>query len=365
MDHAWTEMGGSVARVGEAKPGAAKKDGAKADRTKTDAGHKAVAKADVVGVDVLTLDNAKTERALSVFAKADAAKPSMAGIGMPKQPETPTGEWAPLQLRFKNLVADSSVKYKHSHLTDVGGKDVHFSNIDFSYAVMTRAYFHQAKFEDCKFVGTRFTDCNFRSAVFHNCDFRYADFTGTRVETKEIIKSLPDEPNLRRELLQILRKNAISMGDVRSARTFVIAEIKAKKEHLRLAWRAEGKYYGKYDTLGGRIKIGLKRICLSLDWYLWGHGERLWMMGFSVTLLVALAALLSVSTTTLLPSDPAVSDVFRHFFEALKYYISLFLDVATDARVQQIVWLDWLIVIARYVAFGVLVSGIFRWLSHR
>lgn len=357
MDSARTVKGGIVARVDEAKSSTAKKRGAK-----TDAVHAAVAKANVAETDGAKADSAEIEKASSGISKKAAAKASMAEV-----PEHPLQEKArePLQLRFKNIVVDSSVNYKHSHLTDVGGKNDHVSNIDFSYSVMTRAYFHKAKFEDCKFVGTRFTDCNFRSATFINCDFRYADFTGTRIGTKEILKSLPDEPNLRRELLQILRKNAISMGDVRSARSFVIAEIKAKKEHLRLAWRAEGKYYGKYNTLVGRAKIGLERICLSLDWYLWGHGERLWMMGFSVTLLLALAATISVSTTTLLPSDPAVSDVFRHFFQALTHYISLFLDVPTDARVQQIVWLDWLVVVARYVAFGVLVSGIFRWLSHR
>lgn len=274
-------------------------------------------------------------------------------------------EFMPTQLRFQNLTGDPTVNFQHAHLTDVGGKEIVFTAVDFSYSVITRAYFHKAKFENCKFTGARFTDCNFRGATFSNCDFRYADFNGTRVGTKEILRSLPDEPNLRRELLQILRKNALSMGDVHSARAFVLAEIDAKREHLRLAWRAEGRYYGKYASLRERANVLFQRIALALDSFLWGHGERLWKMAISVSALLVFSAILSLIFTTDSLGSLTISSALSIFANALNYYMSLFLDVQTTAHVKSIVWLDWAIVISRYVAFGVLIAGLFRWLSHR
>src|SRR3546814_13073740 len=91
----------------------------------------------------------------------------------------------------------------------------------FSYSVFTRAYFHETTFANCKFVGAQFIDCNFRNAKLRRTDFSYARFNGTTIPTDQIIQCLPSWPNVRRELLQMLRRNAASFGDYGSKKVFV------------------------------------------------------------------------------------------------------------------------------------------------
>src|SRR3546814_13629509 len=60
---------------------------------------------------------------------------------------------------------------------------------------------------------SQFIDCNFRNAKLSRTDFSYARFNGTTIPTDQIIQCLPSWPNVRRELLQMLRRNAASVGD--------------------------------------------------------------------------------------------------------------------------------------------------------
>ena len=275
-------------------------------------------------------------------------------------------EYKPAQFEHVKLTESGPKNFKHAFLTDVSGKGEEFEGIDFSYCTFTRGYFHKAKFRECKFTGARFTDCNFRGASFTDCDFRYADFTGTRIETSEILKSLPDEPNIRRELLQILRKNALSLGDVGSSRQFVIAEIAAKRDHLRRAWRRDEKYYrNKYSGFWKHLGVGLKRVGFWADSFFWGHGERLWKIAISASALLVLAATVSTMLWAGSQIDPTISSVAAEFIRYLTYYFALFLDVPYPRPLGQWFWMDAGVILARYIAFGVLVAGLFRWLSHR
>lgn len=275
-------------------------------------------------------------------------------------------KFEPLRLEQAKLT-DAGVKdYSHAFLTDVSGKKIQYTEVNFSFAVLVRGYFHHANFVNCKFIGTRFTDCNFRNASFSDCDFRYADFTGTRIPTDEMLRNLPDEPNIRREFLQILRKNAISLGDVASSRRFVLAEIDAKKEHYRRAWRQDETYYKKkYSGFRKLTLIGAQRVGLWIDSFLWGHGERLWKIAISVPVLLIISAAISTIYWSSGQSDPKLSSLIAKFWEAFRYYTSLFLDVQNGRNIDRMFWLDWTVVVARYVAFGVLIAGLFRWLSHR
>jgi hypothetical protein len=275
-------------------------------------------------------------------------------------------EYKPLRLEHAKISDADPAGYRHAFLTDVSGKSAVFEDIDFSYAVFVRGYFHKAEFRGCKFVGARFTDCNFRNSIFSNCDFSYADFSGTRIPADEILQNLPDAPNISRELLQVLRKNAVSLGDIASARRFVLAEIDATREHLRRAWRQDTNYYRKkYGGFRKRAKIAAQRIGFWIDSFLWGHGERLWKMAISACALLVVSSAISTIYWAFGQADPTISSVSTTFSNSFSYYTSLFLDVQSEQHIDRILWLDWVVVVARYIAFGVLVTGLFRWLSHR
>ncbi|WP_433760927.1 pentapeptide repeat-containing protein [Brucella anthropi] len=272
------------------------------------------------------------------------------------------------QRRFESqkLIHAEGANFSHAHMLDVSGKKQLFEKVDFSYSVIIRGYFHQSQFKRCNFTGTRFVDCNFRNANFEDCDFSYCDFTGSRIETDEILRNLPDRPNVRRELLQVLRKNALSMGDVSASRAFVIAELSARKEHLRRAWKQEENYYKKkYKGIRKQSTILIQRTGLWLDGFLWGHGEKLWNLPVSALIILAFFSLVSSVSWASSISDPSVAQLITQFKAYMIYYVSLFLDAPYKDDLSHIVLIDWLIVIFRYVSLGILVSGLFRWLSHR
>lgn len=268
---------------------------------------------------------------------------------------------------YKNLDINKfpSLDYRHAFFEDVGGKVDMFENVDFSYCVMTRAYFHGAKFKNCKFIGTRFIDCNFRSAIFEYCKFDYSDFIGTRIDTEQILKNLPDQPNVSREFLQIMRKNSLSMGDVRSSRKFVIAEINAQKEHLRRANRREEAYYKrKYAGFWPQAKIRWQRFGWGIDSFFWGHGERIWKMIVPIAMLLLIASFISIYFYGQNNGD-SISSFYQQFNQYLLYYINLFIDVSNDSVPRRVIWIEWCVVSFRYLTTGVLISALFRWLSHR
>ena len=264
------------------------------------------------------------------------------------------------------VAGDEKKDYRHTFLTDVRGKGEKYVGFDFSYSVITRGYFHKAEFVDCRFIGCRFTDCNFRNASFRGCNFSYADFTGTRIDSDEILESLPAEPNVRQELLQILRKNALSLGDVVASKRFVLAEIDAKREHLRRAWKLDEQYYrNKYSGFWKQLGIGAKRAGFWLDSFLWGHGERLWKIGISIPVLLAVAAASSTVLWLSTQLDPTVSSLANKFAIYFRYYVALFIDIPYPRPAEHHIWMDAVVALCRYLAFGVLISGLFRWLSHR
>lgn len=277
-----------------------------------------------------------------------------------------TKPYKPRRFESQKLIHNDGLAFSHAQMIDVSGKRQVYEQVDFSFSVITRGYFHQANFKRCNFTGTRFIDCNFRNANFEDCDFSYCDFIGSRIETDEILRNLPDRPNVRRELLQILRKNALSMGDVSAGRAFVIAELSARKEHLRRAWRQEESYYKKkYSGLRKKSTVLVQRVGLWLDGFLWGHGEKLWNLPISALIILAFFSVISSASWAFSVDDPSLSQLGGQFKSYMIYYVSLFLDAPYKDGLKQIVIIDWFVVIFRYISLGILVSGLFRWLSHR
>ncbi len=256
--------------------------------------------------------------------------------------------------------------HQHSHFCDVNGRDATFEGFDFSYCVFIRAYFHNATFSNCKFVGSHFIDCNFRNSNIRDCDFSYSTFNGTRIPTQEILGNLPSWPNVRREFLQTLRRNATSVGDYKSERVFVIKEIDSEKEHYRRAWRRDEPYYQKkYKQQFRWLRAGATLLTLKMDNFLWGHGERLWKSFIAlVVILVVLSAVLTASTLSSF-NKTTLQDVWLHFEAAIVYHVDLFLGLPNSSGIKGVLFLDWTVGVMRFLIVGVIVAALYRQLSHR
>src|SRR5207244_4269570 len=123
-----------------------------------------------------------------------------------------------------------------------------------------------AKFIRCKFTGCRFQECNFRGARFTQCDFKYSSFDKTVVPHKELIACAPEWPNVRKDLMQVLRVNAETLGDVEAQRGYIREEMEARREHLRRARARREQYYiDKYSGAGNWVSIRWQSLLLWID----------------------------------------------------------------------------------------------------
>lgn len=254
---------------------------------------------------------------------------------------------------------------KHLFLSDINGKGKIFSDVDFSYSIIQRGYFHKATFENCKFVGTRFIDCIFRTADFTNCDFKYADFTGTIISCDDMFENLPDFPNNRRELLQSLRKNAVTIGDYEAEKKIVIKEIDAKKEHLRLARLQNTPYYkSKYGSTKQQAIVYMKSLGLWLENIVWGHGEKLFrfplfLVGFSAFISIIHVYISNVMATS---TASELLQVFLNiFWQILLSLINI--SVKDPIEISLIILIP--VEISKYLIWGVVAATLYRRLSHR
>jgi len=254
---------------------------------------------------------------------------------------------------------------KHLILSDVNGKNRKYKNVDFSYSIIERGYFHMATFEDCKFIGTRFIDSVFRSAEFRNCDFKYSDFSGTIVPSEQMFENLPDFPNNRRSLLQSLRKNAVSVGDYEAEKKIVLWEIAAKKDHLRSARQLITPYYKtKFGGWKKQTSVYLRSVGLWLENIIWGHGEKLFRFPL---FLVGLSALLSV-VHIICQTDIFSMTGVEIFKIALDVFLELLLKLVNVEIINPTkfnLFISVLIEVAKYLIWGVIAATLYRRLAHR
>ncbi len=252
--------------------------------------------------------------------------------------------------------------FRHRHFKDLNGSKSTFVKCDFSYCIFERAYFHGAKFDDCDFTGSRFYESNFRGASLHRCEFRYALFYRTLLEAKEIIASLPLEPNLSRDLLQNLRANAAAIGDHRSQRSFVLREIDANRDYWRRAMRAEQSYYiKKFPTLYDRIRAGGHLAWLNIGGLIWGHGERpLRVLASGITFL------LTLSLINLWAVIPKVGwERSEAGLLVLKHSLDVFFGISTDQSFSGFIIIDYVLVVLLFLYIGLFISILLKSVSHR
>lgn len=246
---------------------------------------------------------------------------------------------------------------------DISGNDVTFKNVNFSFSRFVRGYFYRAVFENCQFTGCRFESCNFRGATFSQCDFKYASFDRTVVPPRELVVSAPEWPNVRRELMQVLRANAESLGDIDAVRAFIREEMKARREHLRRARDLQEEYYiKKYSSLGPWIKVRWQSFLLWLDRNLLGYGEHIGRAVIGSVTLLVIVAVAQFSVT--IDMDGSLGAALSHLWGSLRYVVFLLLDVP-DTATREPYYLAVIVVCLRYFLIGLLVAALFRALSHR
>jgi hypothetical protein len=246
------------------------------------------------------------------------------------------------------------IDYSGQHLSDVGAKKGVFEACNFSYCIVDRGYFHGATFTNCKFVGTRFVNCNFRSVTFVRCDFSYSSFDHTYLARGEVVKNLPYQPNIRRDLVRALRVNAVAMGDQETSNSLISLELLASTQHHWEVVKRANSYYEKYNTVE-RVSSFFSYLGLRIESLIWGFGLSPSRLLGWVILAIALSGV-AISQASLSGTSPIP------MFSGLKYAIFGILDLAlVPTEVLSINRTTFAALVAiRMIVIGLLITIIYR-----
>lgn len=159
-----------------------------------------------------------------------------------------------------------------------------------------RTNLRDARLERVDLTGSVFVECNLQHATFDRCKLWYVTFERTQIDYSNILDSLPDEPNLRRQLLQSLRANAQSLGDNQRANLLHVLELSAERHELaNIVIGATPHYRERYSAWARIQALG----ALGSWWMqrlVWGHGLALWNVALFGAVTVLTFALLCVLT---------------------------------------------------------------------
>jgi len=268
------------------------------------------------------------------------------------------------QLVFEGKIVGKS--FVGISFTDISARGVIFEKCDFSHCIFTRAYFRDSEFTKCFFIGARFYDCNFRHAKLRLCDFKYAQFQNTLIPISEVIANLPEWPNVKQELLRSHRVNAHSVGDADAEKKYIIEEMAALREYYRKARQKRDSYYiDKYGGVGNWFKTRWKSFTLWLGWVVWGYGERPIHLLSSVIVVLLILSLISGLQIQVLSTGSTLSMVGTNLWQGLKTTLAVFFGIQQEPIQSIGYFLISVIVVVRYVVFGLFIALIFRRFSKR
>lgn len=256
--------------------------------------------------------------------------------------------------------------FKNSELISASGKGGRFEGVDFRYSDMENCYFHEAHFENCNFTGVKMRRCNFRTATFNNCRFEYITIDETPIDYRQVVKQLPSWPNVAQEILQALRRNAVTLGETKEVRELTLLEVEQEREHLRRARKRQESYYDrKYGSFRDQFRVRLKSLTLWLSGIIWGHGEKLINLVASCFFFVAVLSCFSAARDVYLNPTISFLTVVDRAWQYFKVNSLEVLGVPlTTAQSQPIEVLATLYAI-KIVFGGMFVVYIFRSISRR
>jgi hypothetical protein len=260
-------------------------------------------------------------------------------------------------------------KINHALFVGVAFKKATLRNVDFSHSTFVRCYFRNAEFSGCTLTGCQFVDCDFPRARFGACNLEYSRWKNcTKVDVESILDNMPEWPNVRRDLLESLRTNALSVGDGASARKLFFKAMDAASEHHRRVRNADSGYYKKYG-IGQRIRSATRCVLIATERLGWGFGEnplRFALAGAIGTL--AFALLYSLLAPDAFGYDDTVPGIAIAFSKALRLSVLTFTMNSPKLPGDVSLWFSsWHVVesMSGAVFASMLAAMVYRWISIR
>ena len=186
-----------------------------------------------------------------------------------------------------------NINLEHCVFRKLSLKDCKFENCIIKYSrICEYSYLRRASFKNVDFTGTLFENVNLEKAKFENCNLCYVKFENCIIDYKEILKNIPNEPNLAIILLKSLYKNELQQGNNKNADEILLL---LKNEEINLyskflecvndTSKNDGQtqedksleyYKDEIESMSlTKEKIKLELMSLQLSKYIWGHGIKI------------------------------------------------------------------------------------------
>lgn len=280
----------------------------------------------------------------------------------------------PLENRdFKGKIIESNQiicgkDFTHVNFEFVGANNIEFINCNFSFSRFKDVYFRNCSFVNCRFIGSKWSDSNFTRINLTKCDLSYVEFKNVHLESTQVIKNLPKEPNVKQKLLQNLRKNFESRGERESIKKILKYEIDASHEYYEDAITNKNSYYSKeYNTPYKRIKLRIEKYKHKFFWYSWGHGEfpfRIFLMAFALLILCSAFQSFTNLNFQAIPAE-VVDYILNQFGRILFIFLGIKEEPIFNSLGEVNIIVRATVIVIRYSAVGMFISALTRRYSWR
>lgn len=260
----------------------------------------------------------------------------------------------------------NKIAISRSLFVRLGLKHAKFSGCQLTRNIFEDCYLREAEFKNVDFSGSFFKDCNLERAKFQSCTLRYMRFNRCIINYDEILGSLPsepDQPDLRIQMLNSLKQNAIEMGQMEKSDELLLQIIQAEKKELKNRFLLPTSYYKeRYNNWSSRVSAFFKWLFMLINDYLWGYGLKPLRLIFSASIaIILMAIIISIFNLQYFYTDQ-ITPKNLSFFEAL-YVSAVTFGIGTGGYTPATIISQIVSVIegfAGMVFLGCLVSTIYR-----
>ena len=257
--------------------------------------------------------------------------------------------------------------FRHCTFVNISFKAAVIKSSSFVDCIFVGCYFRRAELAGSSFVGCRFVDCNFSHVAIKSTSFNYCTFRACQLPFDELAHSLPREPNIREALARNLYVESSRLGLASDARKYRMAEIRAREDHLAQAIYSRSTWYQEHFDTVGRVRAAAQLASSLVNRWLWGYGERAWILTRNAILLAVAvfpAAYLALSAGFVKADGGPVNAV-----DALVFSLVTMIPGGIDREIQPVDSVPRALAIIQslvgLIMIALFASHIFRWSLHR
>ncbi len=170
-------------------------------------------------------------------------------------------------------------EFSHCYFSNISFKNSILQNLIFINCRFFDCYFKETIFSNCEFTGCKFIDCNFRKTqhALENTKniFAYSSFKNCYLKYEFMLKCLPEEPNISKEIIQNLEDESYKSGSYDEYLKYKYKRIHINENHLKSAFLRKEDWYKKNFNKSESYISGLKFLYSKMEGLIWGYGEKL------------------------------------------------------------------------------------------